>query len=220
MKLASDKFQTMIEFRENQIASLIIESPDVFRELLTDLTAGLNGMESGVILSEDNEPLKVSNSIELLTSYVPFEVNTKKLISGLITVLEQEAINEEHYMRTQELLADIERYVDELAFSLPGNLEYKISLSGLLKMVSPKLCLEDVKGIEAVYEYMKFYREVIGDRIFVFVNLREFYNQKEVEDFAATVLQHKFKILLIDNKEYPSIIGEKRLIIDEDRCEI
>lgn len=56
--------------------------------------------------------------------------------------------------------------------------------------------------------------------MFVFVNLREFYNEEDVEKFVNTVVAHKYSILLIDNKEYQKIDCEKRLIIDADRCEI
>lgn len=220
MRLVSDKFQSILEFRENQIQSLVIESPDVFRELITDFVSGLNGLESGLVFSENSVPIKMSSGIELVHSYIPFEVNTKKLISGLLTALENEAMDEQHYMSTQQLLANIEKYMDDLAFCLPGNLEYKINLTGLLKMASPKLSLDGVGGIEAIYEYMMFYREVVGERIFVFVNLREYYSQQDVENFAYTVLQHKFKVLLIDNKEYPILESENRLIIDIDHCEI
>lgn len=219
MKLVSPRFQNVILWEEDKICSLIIESPDVFRELLSDFVSELNGMESGMILSHNGEPVKMANHLELILSYIPFEVNTKRLVSNLLSVLESEAVNEEHYVRTQELLADIERYMDELSFRLPAKLEYKISISSLLKMTSPRLNLEGTTGIEEIYQYMQFYREVIGERLFVFINLRSYYNECDVAQFIETVVAHKFRILLIDNREFTKLPYENRLIIDIDRCE-
>ena len=219
MKLVSDKIQSCIHFVEGKFNSIIIESPDVFREVIQDFVSEMNGIETGLVLSKDNMPIKIANNVELLMSYIPFEVNTKKLLTSLQNVLEKEAVNEENYLKTQELLTEIETYMDKLSFRLPVNLEYKISVSNLLKMAAPKLNLEQVEGIEKIFEYMQFYREVLGDRVFVFVNLRSHYNRNDVCNFVNTSVTHKYSLLLIDNKEFPLEECEERLVIDQDYCE-
>ncbi len=220
MKLISTQFQSMIEFEEGKFNSIIIEAPDVFREVVREFVSAINGLETGLVLSENNVPIKISQIVELIMTYIPFEVNTKKLMTNLAGVLEKEAMNEENYLHTQELLAEIENYLDKLSFRLPANLEYKISASGLIKMAAPKLSLEGASGIEEIFDYMQFCREVIGERLFVFVNLRAYYTDKDVEKFTNTCLAHKFSVLLIDSKEFPCLSCEKRLLIDIDRCEI
>ena len=219
MKLVSDKIQSCIHFTEGKFNSIIIESSDAFREVIQDFVSEMNGIETGLVLSKDNVPIKIANNVELLMSYIPFEVNTKKLLTSLQNVLEKEAVNEENYLKTQELLMEIETYMDKLSFRLPVNLEYKISVSNLLKMAAPKLNLEQVEGIEKIFEYMQFYREVLGDRVFVFVNLRSYYNRNDVCDFVNTSVAHKYSLLLIDNKEFPLEECEERLVIDQDYCE-
>ena len=178
MKLVSDKFQSCIHFVEGKFDSIIIESPDVFREVIQDFVSEMNGIETGLVLSKDNVPIKIANNVELLMSYIPFEVNTKKLLTSLQNVLEKEAVN-----------------------------------------AAPKLNLEQVEGIEKIFEYMQFYREVLGDRVFVFVNLRSYYNRNDVCDFVNTSVAHKYSLLLIDNKEFPLEECEERLVIDQDYCE-
>ena len=69
------------------------------------------------------------------------------------------------------------------------------------------------------YLNMQFYREVLGDRLFIFVNLRSYYNRKDVCDFVNTSIAHKYSLLLIDNKEFPIEECEERLVIDQDYCE-
>ena len=134
MKLVSDKFQSCIHFVEGKFNSIIIESPDVFREVIQDFVSEMNGIETGLVLSKDNMPIKIVNNVELLMSYIPFEVNTKKLLTSLLNILEKEAVNAENYLKTQELLIEIEKYMDKLSFRLPVNLEYKINYNILNKL--------------------------------------------------------------------------------------
>lgn len=219
MKIVSDKIQSCIEFEEGKFNTIIIESPDLFREMIQDFVSAATGQETGLVLSKDNVPIKISSHIELIMSYIPFEVNTKKLLTGLQSLLEKEAVNEENYVKTQSLLIEIEKYMDQLSLNLPANLEYKINVANLLKMASPKLNLEEMNGIEKIYEYMQFYREIMGDKLFVFTNLRAYYNEEDVCNFVETCVAHKYLMLLIDNQEYPCVSCEKRLIIDKDYCE-
>ena len=142
MKLVCDRFESVVEWEEGKICSLVLENPDVFRGVISDLVTGLDGMEINMILSRDNKEIKISSNVELITSYIPFEVNTKRMLSSLLSVLEKEAVNEQHFEQTQELLAEIERYMDDLSFYLPADLEYKINVAGLLKMAAPRLNLE------------------------------------------------------------------------------
>ena len=48
MKLVSDKFQSCIHFVEGKFDSIIIESPDVFREVIQDFVSEMNGIETGL----------------------------------------------------------------------------------------------------------------------------------------------------------------------------
>ena len=89
MKLVCDKFESVIEWEEGKICSLVLENPDVFRGVISDLVTGLDGMETNMILSRDNKEIKISSNVELITSYIPFEVNTKRMLSSLLYVLEK-----------------------------------------------------------------------------------------------------------------------------------
>lgn len=67
---------------------------------------------------------------------------------------------------------------------------------------------------------MGFVREYLGDRLFIFVNLRNFISNEDYELLITEVANQSFKLLLIESQEYPSVEREKRLIIDNDLCEI
>ncbi|MCR5167523.1 MAG: type II-A CRISPR-associated protein Csn2 [Oscillospiraceae bacterium] len=52
------------------------------------------------------------------------------------------------------------------------------------------------------------------------VNLRSYLGQKETEELFRSIILHKLSLICIENREYPMISCENRLIVDEDQCVI
>lgn len=71
-----------------------------------------------------------------------------------------------------------------------------------------------------VLDYMELVREFGRDKLFIFVNMRSFYSQNYMELFSETVIKKELKVLLVDNFAYQLIKNEKRVVIDNDLCEI
>ena len=42
MKLVCDRFESVVEWKEGKICSLVLENPDVFRGVISDLVTGLD----------------------------------------------------------------------------------------------------------------------------------------------------------------------------------
>ncbi len=210
-----------LPFEENIVHTWIVENPDFFRTLVGDLYAQINGQEGKFVLSENYEPIDISKHMELITQFIPFELNRKSLLTKICAVAEKEAVNEQNYMRTQALLAEIERYADDLLFAYPYDFVYeKLNVGNLLKSIG--IAVEDAydREIECILDYMQLVREFDRDRIFVFVNMRSFFSNADMEGFFRDALARKFHLWLIDNREYPHLPGERRFVIDEDLCEI
>ena len=67
---------------------------------------------------------------------------------------------------------------------------------------------------------MLAYREYLGKRLFITVNLRSYLGAQETSAlFRSTILQ-KLSMFCIENREYPRLSQEKRIVIDEDACVI
>ena len=70
---------------------------------------------------------------------------------------------------------------------------------------------------EAISE--ELVRELLGERVFVLVNLREYFTREEAELFFQSALSHQFCILLLESRCHPRFAEEERLVIDGDLCE-
>lgn len=125
------------------------------------------------------------------------------------------------YRETQEIPATVERYIHNLSFSCPCNVECgKLGVSNLLKMSGLRFEMSYNSHIEKLIEYMSLVRELENEKLFIFVNMRSWFTDEETELFVKNALIHKYDILLIDNCEYPKLESEKRIVIDRDLCEI
>lgn len=220
MKFAHPQMENAVSVEKNYVSSLIIENPDFFRCFLMDLHNQVNGENGEIILSDDLTILNIKKSVEIIDSFLSFSLNTKALLSKMISYMEKSALSENFYVKTEQLLTDIEKFIDELSDDLSCNISCdKLSVSSVLKMAGLMIYEDYENYLEGVLDYMELSREFDSDKIYVFVNMRSYFNDKDLEAFFETVISHEFKVLLIDNHAEKVLENEKRMVIDEDLCE-
>lgn len=221
MKLVYPTLQTPVLLSADCINSLVIEEPGFFYEILSDIKEQWEGMDGKAVLSRNNEPVEINKNLELIIDCVNFEVNQKNLLTKILSVLERVGRSEDYLEKSQQLLAEIERYIFDLSFDFDIEIQCdKISIAQVLKAAGIRIVSEYDKLTERLYSYMQLVREFDGDKVFTFVNLRSFVRTEELQDFADTIIAHGYRVLLIDNYAYPKLSREHRLIVDEDLCEL
>lgn len=221
MKLASPMFKYVIEINDGEVFSLVLENKKLLRSYLEDLYAQANGENGTIVLSENNEPVSIRKNAEIMDSFVPFDINTKHMLTCISSVLEKKSADEEFFMKTSELLTDIENYIGDLCFELPFKPECKkLSASSLIKAAQVCISYDYNSVIEAVVDYMSIICDFDKTNLFILVNFGSYFSDSEINMFVKTVKLKQMRVLLIDSCEYKSVSGINRLIIDEDLCEI
>ncbi len=220
-RLVHPEISQQIEFEENRINTVVIENRDFFRRILTDLAKQINGEDGEFILSSDYAPIEISTHVELITQVIPFEINRKSLLTKIYAFAEHEAVNESNFTATQELLSHIERHIHALLFSCSYDFEIeKLNIGTIVKSIGIVLSENYDNELEKLLDYMQLVREFDREKIFIYVNLRSYFSDIDMEIFAKEAVSRKFQILLIENMENKRLSFEKRLIIDKDLCEI
>lgn len=221
MKLAYSTLQNIIEIKGDTVYSIVVENLKYYYNMVKDFMDQMEGKEGGWTVSENDKPLAVNKCAEVLFDFISINVNQKTLIAKIVNEMERIANKEENINGTMQLLSDIERFVLYLNedFDLSINCD-KLTMSQLLKSIGISVSVETDDLIEILYSYMQLVRQFIGDKLFVFVNLRSFVSQKQFSDFAETIIGHNYHVIFLENKEYDKIAGENRLIVDQDLCEI
>lgn len=204
-----------------KINCIIIENQNLLYDILCDIVGQLDGNEGNSVLSEDNNVIPMNKNLEMLSQFVPFEINKKNLLSKLQGKILQLALEDVNYATTMELMSAIEKYCIELSMNMTGNVEFtKITVENLIKNVGAEFDDNYSNLSEKLIDYFELVREYDKDKVFVLVNLRSVVKDEELDLLLETSLARKYQLLLIDSSEHKLLSNEKRHIIDENLCEI
>lgn len=221
MKLVHPKITGILELSEQQINTLVIESPRLLYELVNDIKKQLENLDGEAVLSINNEPVGFYKNAEMITDILSFELNNRKILTKILSAMEKCSLEDVYYEETQKMMSQIEAYINELCLNFEADIICEnISFQHLLKAAGISVADDYERLIDRIYAYMELIREFEGDRLFIFVNLGSFVEQKELQEFADTVIGHSYKVLLIDSCDFKRLQNENRLIIDSDLCEI
>lgn len=205
----------------NKINTLVIENQSLFSRFLLDLDHQLNGFDGKTVVSLSNKPLPVNKTVEVITQFIPFDINKKTLVNKIIAALEKTAVDGYNYQKTVELITEIEKYLDELSFGFDCDIEYsKLEISSILKAVGIEIKSSYDTVSEKLIDYFELVREFDRDKLFVTVNLRSYIDDIEAESFIDTVIKHEYNVIMLENFEHAKLLSEERYIIDADLCEI
>lgn len=220
MKLAHSDIENLIEFTDDSVSTLVIENRTFFREFLNDISAQLSGYEGKTVLSEGIKILDISKNIDLTDSFLSFSVNRKSLLTKIQSRLEKEAVSDDNYLMTLDMVSRLESYIYKLTQNLSCNLMCgKINASSIIKMAGLSIVEDYEDPLEQIIDYMELVREFDKDKLFVFVNMRGYFENDKLELFFKTVIDNEYKVFLVDSFSAPLLKYEKRLTIDEDLCE-
>lgn len=221
MKLAYENFSTVVETSAQTMTGIIIENPQMLYRFLVDMKEALDGNGQGIVLSSDNRVMDFTKNAELLTDFIQFDLNQKALLSKIAASIDKISESESFYSSSRQLLAQIENHIMEMTIDLPCDLVCeKLSMQSVIKAMGISLvddysCLE-----EKLLAYMDLVRDFLGKKLFIFVNVRGLIPYHNLQKLVDTALLREHELLLIDNAVYPKLKQEKRLVIDEDLCEI
>lgn len=221
MKLVYESISQIIEFRESQVNSIVVENPSFYWEFCNELYRQSQGMDGRFLLSECDERISFSKNVALISDIVGFNINTKLLLNKIVSTFEEAAMTESTFEKTQVLLADIERYIYELAYGYDIDIACdKVNVGAILKSVGIRIVDEYTDLLDRVYAWMSLIRDFDSDKLFIFVNLRSFVDEVKMQNFIDTLVVHGFRVMFLDNYAYPLLNHENRLVIDKDLCEI
>ena len=93
MKFVYPGIEMVFRVGETYVNELVIENKRLFREVVEDLSALVSGLPGKAFLSIDNVPVDLQKHSEVITRFVPFEMNRKPLISKMLQKFEDKAVD-------------------------------------------------------------------------------------------------------------------------------
>lgn len=200
----------------------IIESPDIFSEYVLELSDQIVGSEGRFVLSEKDKELDLAKKADVIFNPLTVDVNSRKILSKLYLELSNLSNGEQMYIKTVELLRHLQEYMLDLEQCTEYILEFdqEIDISALLKAVNIRYETKDMDFQERLIQYMKILAAMAGIKVFIFVNLRSYLTDHQMQEVIKEMKYQDVKGLFIESQQKDCIEGVKQYIIDIDRCEI
>lgn len=219
MIVAHPEIRTLLEIGNDYVNELVIENQIFMRNLITDISNQISGEDGKAVLSIDNVPVEWEKYAEIISDYIPPELNRRSLISKICACAEQKALSGSYYMRSMEVLNGIEKYITELCVDYPCNFNFtKLNIGSIIRSVGMQI-ENDGTILEQLTDYMNLVRNFEQEKLFIILGMRNYFTDDEMETFIETVLSHDFKLLLVEGTAKTKLKLTKRLIIDADLCE-
>lgn len=219
MKFVFPEIDFIFDTECDKINTLVVENPYLLCSLLGDITDQLSGFDGKAVLSNNSKILPISKNMELLDRFVPFELNTKSLITKISADLESKAVSDDFYAQTLQVVGGIETLLNDLAFEYGCDIDFtKVNIGAFIKAAGVEVRSAHVSLAEKILDYLELVTEFVGKKMFVTVNLRCYISDEDSKLFMQSVLMHGYHLLMIESFEHERLEYEKRLVVDRDLC--
>ena len=155
----------------------------------------------------------------------PFSVdfNNRKILTRLYAELSKIAYEDENYLCTQEIMADIQKYLIKLeqTSNYMLNINEEFDVIGLFKTFNIKFEDYSENYCDRIIQYIKILSELLNIKVFVLVNAHSFFTNEQIQEIILSASYNDLYILLIENQQrYCSGRNVHTIIIDIDGCEV
>ena len=219
MKLVHIGYNLEINIQENQINVITVENQKAYTEILCDLWNQTNGLEGEFILSDRDKIKDISKEMECIFNPFELNVNDKKTITSLHKELNENS-NEMFYDKASILNTHIINFIDELIQTVPYPIKYNPDLDvlNMLKLLHVEMDIQADTLLESIIDYIRVMRQICKITKFVFIGLKNYLTEKELELLYEFVFYQKVSLIIIQPIQCSILNNEKNLIIDKDLC--
>lgn len=166
MKIAYRELKNVIDVNTEMITGLVIENPEFMYKMLQEFRKATEGLDSNIVVSDNETPISAQKTIAYITDFVDFTLNQKTLITKIMSEMDKKSKNELYYEKSEQLLGNIEMYIESLAGGLPCEIICeKLNMLAVIKAA----------GIEIIDDY-----DTLEERILAYMDLSREYEGKKL----------------------------------------
>ena len=216
-------FSYPLSFENGRPGVLTVESPLLFREMLTDLDNQANGLSGEFVLSLDGSPIQLTSVLNIIKDPLQPDFTAKKIITYIHKMLASDAVNEKYYISTLNIQNELSKYLFDISDSLDVPLIFNTEPDpvSLFKAVDLRPAAENGSFLENLCSYMALITALNIRALFAFVNLKSYFSEEELRCFYTECKYKKYLVLLLESCDRPGLKDqENTILIDNDLCEV
>ena len=219
MKLSIKYIDNNIDFDNSYINCLEIENKNYFYKIVNDINSISNGniLEDVIFSDDEYKELNLSNKINMVFDYFNFDFNSKKIISII-----NKKINDNISVEDKENLSKLYNKIRKIYLPILNDMDLNIDinndfdLDSIIKLLNVSIKPKD-NLLDNLFLLVYIEKELSINKIIVFINLKQYLNNNELNELYKYLLYNNVVVLLIDSQSYGVCNEyEKKLIIDDE----
>lgn len=222
MKLAHYFFREPFEWNGQNIHTLVIENPVLYRNFVSGMIEQQGGMDGMFVLSNNDEIIDFHKNVELITDVFSVDpCENKRIINAMQKELVDIADHEFPH-ELMELYEKIHSLISEAVFScgMDATFDEINDISPIIKLYNVRPDIEDHSLLGKLLIHMELCEKYLKKKLFIILNLHSCCSQEELNYFFKDAVYRKNNILLLETHLEEVSTYEKVLIVDKDMCEI
>lgn len=198
--------------------TIIIEDSFLYRNVISDLQISINADSNKWIFSNDGIELKKSSMISIVNSIFMLEFENNKISNAIVNDMNEIALNEENFVKTQKLQNEIEKYLYELEWEMLYDINIEMcDIKNIIKS-SYKGLIEPEDYVEKLISYIKIVSRLLKKEILLFIGVQNYFRLEEWKEIEKAALYEKVYIICIERMDY--LYCNNKIIIDKDGCRV
>ena len=222
MRLAYVDLERVIELDCRKATEWIIESPALFRKYVQLLNCQTEGGDGGFVLSDNDTILDISKYVEIIMNPFELDFEDRRIQKKLYVELQKTAYGEELFLETQKVTATLQGYIFQLE-NICGydiGIDTVMDIQVLFKALGVRMEGREYNFSEKLVQYMKIMAELMGRKLLVFVNIRSYLEDEQIQELMKNATYNEISLLFIENVQRDFAGMKNYYIIDKDGCEI
>lgn len=215
-------FENYINFSEKCFNTLEILNKKLFINIIESLYSECEGEEAieRICIFENEKQIDFTKNVIIVSDILRYDLNDRKILNklyeNLAEVLEYNEEFKNELLKLQFAINEkIEILLNDFEFETIYKEEYL--LQDYLKMVGLKVSFTKPRSfLNRMYLILDITRELLGNKVIIFVNCKNYYQENELIEIVKYVNYNKNKVLFIENSKGTKIPGEFKEIIDEE----
>lgn len=204
---------------ENSITEILLDMPERFMEFVQRLWGQFVGSDDFLLISEDDKELRLEKVAEIITDPFHIDLNNRKILARIYQDIIED-IQDKQLEALINLKGQLESFVidacDQSAYAL--TYDSVQDFSNFLKLYNVRIDEEESDIINRLISYVRLSHQVLGTKLFFFVNLKAYLSEQMMTDFYQSIQYEKVYAVMIERFESPKKECENRIIIDKDGC--
>ena len=158
MKLVHPDYLFSIDFKEDEINTVVIEDAEEFYKLTNELIGQANGEEGSFVLS-NKKILNMKKSLDILTDIYSLDINSTKSKNKLYKYLDK--TKNDYNLEVQELNAQIYNLMSKIENDLIIDMQYSLDVDykNILKAINLEFYNDFDSFIEKLINYLDVYTD-------------------------------------------------------------